>query len=297
MEKVKPGPQYRWLPSLAIIGWWLYDLQGQWRALVEYQYGWMVAILAGYLIWERWTANPPQDRPAPFWVFGLLVLAGTPFILLAEFYKQGIFNSPAASFSLSIGCALYLLANLLYARGWSCGRSMLFPLLFLFLAVPLPQILWNPIVLGLQKVITALDVETLNLVGIPAVQDANIIRLPNGNVGINEACSGVRSLQSSLMVALFLGSLLFRSRRIRVGLLLTGIFLALAGNYLRSFYLSFMAYHHGIEAVHRVHDVAGWSILLFTLVGLIIAVWCARKLENALARTKVEMAEVRGESP
>jgi hypothetical protein len=40
-------------------------------------------------------------------------------------------------------------------------------------AVPIPKILWNPIVLGLQNFITMLNVETLKLIGIPAIQQAN----------------------------------------------------------------------------------------------------------------------------
>ncbi len=270
--------------SWVILGWWLYDLQSQWSALVEYQYGWLVAMLAAYLVWDRWPDKPRRDQPAPLWLFGLLVVLGTPFVLIAEFYKQAIFNSPAASFTLSIGCTLFLVANLLYGRGRATTRHLLFPLLFFYLAVPLPQIIWNPIVSGLQKIITKLDVETLNLLGIPAVQEAHTILLPQqGEVGIDEACSGVRSLQSSLMAALFLGALLFKSRSIRCGLLITGLLLALLGNYLRSLYLSLVVYYHGIEAVHQIHDTAGWSILIFTFAGLILAVWLARWMEKTSA--------------
>jgi exosortase len=263
-----------------IIGWWIYDLQFQWRALVEYQFGWLVLVLTGYLLWERWPAIPPDDQPASLWLCTALVLVGTPFVLVAELYKQAIANTPAASFSLSIGCAFYVVANVLYLRGWRTLRHFLFPLCFLFLAVPLPGIIWSPVVLALKGMITTLDVETLNLIGVPAVQQANVIRLPNCVVGIDEACSGVRSLQSSIMAGLFIGNLTFKRFGSQLAFLLAGIGLALIGNFLRSLYLSLTAHRHGIEALEKMHDAAGWSIFLFTAGGLGVVAWLVNRFEK-----------------
>jgi hypothetical protein len=48
-------------------------------------------------------------------------------------------------------------------------------------------------------------VEVLGWVGVPAAEQGNLIEIAAGTVNVNEACSGVRSLQSSFMAALFLG--------------------------------------------------------------------------------------------
>ena len=63
-----------WLsPLLLVGGWWVHDLSFQWASLVEYHFGWIVVMLAAYLVWERWPTRPRQDEPA---AFGLsLVLA------------------------------------------------------------------------------------------------------------------------------------------------------------------------------------------------------------------------------
>lgn len=268
-----------WLPLFLILAWWLYDLQFQWRALADYQFGWLVVLLAAYLVWDRWTNLPPTDQPVSFWICAALVLFGTPFVLVAELYKQAIANTPAASFSLSIGCVFYIAANLLYLRGWQTFRHFLFPLGFMCLAVPLPGVLWNPVVLALKRLITTLDVEVLNLIGIPAVQQANVIRLPTCVVGIDEACSGVRSLQSSIMAGLFIGNLIFKGFGSLLIFFLAGIGLALAGNFIRSLILSITAHRHGIEALERLHDAAGWSIFAFTATGLIATAWFIRRVE------------------
>jgi exosortase len=271
-----------WIPSAGIALWWLYDLQVQWRARPEYQYGWLVVLLAVYLASERWPAAPPADSRSPRWIPALLVALGTPLILLAELYKQAIAHTPAASFSLSLACVLFLGANLVFLRGWPTLRHFLFPILFMFVAVPIPNILWNPVVLGLQDMITSLNVEALKILGVPAVQQGNVIRLPTCAVGVDEACSGVRSLQSSLMVALFVGDLVLRRFWPRLAFLLAGIVLALTGNFLRSLYLSLTAHRYGLEALDRAHDTAGWTILVFTGAGLALAAWGFTRLQHAL---------------
>lgn len=273
----------RLAPGLLIPGWWLWDLQYQWRALVDYHYGWLVAMLAAYLVWERMPGRPRGDQPAPMWMPAVLALAGAPLVVFAELYKQGVAQTPMASFVLSIGCVLFLSAWLLAGFGRRTWRHFLFPLAFMFVAVPLPALLWEPVVGTLRGVITTLDVEALKLLGIPAIQQASVIQLPDCMVGVDEACSGVRSLQSSIMAALFIGDLVFQRISPRVLFLAVGIVLALAGNFVRSLYLSLVAYRRGIEALHDVHDAAGWSILAFTAAGLILCAWGITRLERKLA--------------
>lgn len=263
-----------------ILGWWIYDLQFHWRDLVDYQYGWLVAIMAAYLVWERWPTRPKEDRPVKTWISLSLALAGVPFLLLAELYKHAVAHSLASSFSLSIGCTLFVCAVILNGSGTNTLRHFAFPLLFLYVAVPLPKIIWNPIVFSLQDLVASLNVCTLNLLGIPAVQQAHVIRLPNCAVGVDEACSGVRSLQSSIMAALFLGDLTLKRKSLKWLCFFAGIGLAVFGNFIRSVYLSLTAYYQGADAIKTVHDLAGWSILLGTAAGLILLIVIANRLER-----------------
>jgi exosortase len=266
-----------------VLGWWLYDLQVHWRTAVEYQHGWLVPFLAGYLAWERWSSRPPWTPPRSMLGSLALALAGLPLVLVAELYKHAVAVTPASSFALSLGCLCFSLAFLWQAGGRSWAIHFLFPLAFLFVAVPLPKILWNPVVLGLQAWITAWNVEALNLLGIPAVRIGNLIQLPNGTVGVDEACSGIRSLQSSLMAALFIGDLTFRRVGLKVLFLVAGVILAVAGNFGRSLYLSLTAARQGVESVATVHDTAGWSVLVFTAAGIGALAWFVLRLERRMA--------------
>jgi exosortase/archaeosortase family protein len=82
------------------------------------------------------------------------------------------------------------------------------------------------------------------------------------------------------MAALFLGDLSFKKKSLKWLCFFAGIGLAVIGNYVRSVYLSLTAYHHGLEAISTVHDMAGWSILVGTAVGLILLIMLANRLEK-----------------
>ena len=258
------------LPAGIVALWWVNDLSFQWATLIEYQFGWIVLMLTAYLAWERWPTRPKTDIPAPFWFCFLLCLGAAPLVTASELYKNAVARVPSTAFTLSLGCWLFLVSNILLVCGRRTLRHFLFPLLFFFVAVPLPKSIWNPVVFGLQQLVTVMDVESLRIMGVAAERQGSVINLPNCQVGVNEACSGIRSLQSSVMAALFVGDLTLRSNTWRVIFFGAGVFLAMAGNFFRSLYLAYSAYLGGPEQLKKVHDTAGWSVLAFTAVSLVI---------------------------
>jgi exosortase len=153
--------------------------------------------------------------------------------------------------------------------------------------MPLPSLIYDPVVVGLQNKVAAVNVEVLNVMGIPAERVGSIIQLPNGMVGVDEACSGIRSLQSTVMATLFIGYLTLRGKGLQGALLLCGVALAIFGNLIRSLYLSFTANAKGAAAVESAHDSAGWSILAFTAIGVALVAWGFSRFEKwADAETK-----------
>ncbi|MCC6233672.1 MAG: exosortase/archaeosortase family protein [Verrucomicrobiales bacterium] len=260
------------------------DLQVHWRALPEFQHGWLVPVLAGYLAWERW-GRMAALATTGWWLGPVLVaLASAPWLLVAELYKRAVANTPTASFCLSVGCCGFIVALLWLQCGWRIARGLLFPLLFVFVAVPMPVVVWGPLVQGLQSLIAGLNVETLNLLGIPAERTGNILRLPTGQVGVDEACSGVRSLQSSIMAALFIADLVLGRIGPRILFLVAGVILAIVGNFGRSLYLALTASRRGVDAVAGVHDAAGWSVFVFTSTATGLLAWWLVRAEARARR-------------
>src|SRR6185503_11709822 len=111
----------------------------------------------------------------------------------------------------------------LYVFGWAGVRHYGFAFAFILIALPMPTFIYNPIVSGLQHRIANLNVIILNLAGIAARQSGSLIQLPSGTIGIDEACSGIRSLQSTVMATLFIGYLSLKRRSLQVLLLGLGV--------------------------------------------------------------------------
>ena len=92
----------------------------------------------------------------------------------------------------------------------------------------------NFVVQNLMRIVTYLAVEIAGWIGVGAYQVGNVIELRNGFVGVDDACSGVRTLQAGIMVALVLGELL-RLRPIRrLALVLFGCAWVFACNIFRA---------------------------------------------------------------
>jgi len=281
-------PSSRWknslmtcLPLAVFVGWWIYSLQFQWRAQEEYRFGYLVVVLVAFLVWDRWDSRPIRDIPSSLWRAALWSLIGFPLVLVAELYRYALARSPASATALSLGTICFIRAAILQQWGPQTLRHFRFPILFALIAVPIPGVVWSPVVFGLKGLVTFVNVELLNLLGIPALQQGSVIQLPNCRVGVDEACSGIRSLQSSLMMALFIGDQSFRQAGLRWLLVGGAVGWAVVGNIGRSLYLSLTAHRHGIAALNEVHDTAGWSVLVVTLVGLGVMAWALARWESA----------------
>ena len=150
---------------------------------------------------------------------------------------------------------------------WS-HRPAVFPLLFFLVAVPWPTVIEAPLIQALTQANATCAIELLNLFGVPALQHGNLIEIGTGMLGINEACSGIRSFQATLMISLFLGELYRLSVFRRLSLCLAGFALSFVFNVGRTTLLAWVAARDGITAIERWHDPAGAIILVLCFITL-----------------------------
>jgi len=145
------------------------------------------------------------------------------------------------------------------------------------LASPLPNGTYTRVTLELQGWISGGVMHGLHLLGIPAHRHGNIIELARTSVGVEEACSGIRSLLSCLYAGCFFAA--WRVRTVAGRVLLIGLapVLAIAMNFVRSFTLTLLA-NAGIKIEGLWHDVTGYAVLGLTSVILaVLAVRLGRK--------------------
>lgn len=269
-------------PAFLAVGWLVSQVRWVWSNRPDMQFGWIVLMLSAYLLWEKWPLRPAlRQRLGP--VSALGALAGIALLYVVQAYHAAFGTGGASLYAQVFGTILVACSSLHYAFGPAGLRTFAFPFLFLLVAMPMPSAIQSVLTHSLQDTITSLNVETLNLIGIPAQRLGNLIQLPGGTVGVNEACSGIRSLQSSIMATLFIGYLTLQSNLLRSLLFAGGMLTAVAGNFVRSFYLSYTANARGVDTVNQVHDAAGWSILAFTAAGVAALAWWFARLEKAAA--------------
>ena len=148
-----------------------------------------------------------------------------------------------------------------------------FPVCFPLIAVPWLVQPENIIVQTLARAVAAVAVEIAGWIGIGAYQRGNVIELPNGFVGVDDACSGVKTLQAAIMVTLFLGELQRLTPRQRVFLVVAGSAWVFLCNILRATTLVILAARRGTAAIAEWHDLIGTIVLIAGMAGLMALGW------------------------
>jgi exosortase len=242
-------------------------VQNDWRIDPQYSYGLIVPFLVIGLLLKRREDCPPATLLGGWakLVTGGLLLASS--LLLAGIVPLAEANPDWRPLGLGAGlAAVCITLCLITFRGgipWLLHYA--FAVSFFLIAVPWPRNLEQSVMSMLMSWNTATTVEILHWWGYEALRQGNLIVIPAGVLGIEEACSGIRSLQSGLMVALFFGEVFRVSVIRRLFLLLAALLAALAGNILRSSFLSILASRQGMSAVPALHDLAGFIVLILTI--------------------------------
>ena len=104
---------------------------------------------------------------------------------------------------LTVSWVLAASGYVLIAGGWSHLRRLAFPLAFILFALPIPNRLLVPLQFALQSATTSASAAILPLVGVPVERNGFVLSLPNGDLGVAEACSGVRSVTALTAIAAF----------------------------------------------------------------------------------------------
>ena len=265
----------------ALIAWGaaIRILWNDWRIDPQYSYGPLVPILMLGLLVKRW-----EDRPAAVPIChkegGLaLIVMLLSALLLALVIPMAEANPDWRPLGIiAVGLVILLSLSLIFLIGGNPWlRHFSFPILFFLIAVPWTRNTEQAIMGLLMSWNASVTTELLHWAGFEAVRQGNLILLPAGILGVEEACSGIRSLQSGMMVALFFGEIFRLPWTRRFFLLLLAICAAMAGNIIRSILLAWIASTQGITAVASWHDPAGLIVLLLS-VGVVLG--CALLWKN-----------------
>jgi exosortase len=276
--------------------WWvvIHQLSVQWTVFEQYHYGWVVPLLCVYLAWRKIrkppasagsaaclpsAASPSWRLRGGAWLLALCALAYAPTRFLHE--ANPIWR--LTSLLLALEVIVLTLCFVYIAGGFPAFRRLLFPIAFFLVAVPWPSGLENFVVQMLTRWNVGTTVELLGLLGVPAIQHGNAIEIGAGMVGIDEACSGIRSLQATIMISLFLGEYYLLGVRRRALCVFAGVACSFMFNVVRTSFLTWIGATKGTTAISRWHDPAGVTILMACFLSL----WLfARRLARSEGHSK-----------
>src|SRR3954467_9932917 len=258
-------------------------LSAEWSYNEQYSYGWFVPFFALYLFWLRWE-DRPQPYPAPearrsnqapgrnslgiATVIASTIAIGALLLLLpVRLIEIANPDWRPVSWVHTLAAVAITLCVVWSIGGMPWLRHFAFPIVFVLVSVPWLSAIEAPIVQGLMPTLASIATEVLSLFGIPAEVQGNLVRINGGVVGVNEACSGVRSLQTSIMIGLLFGELKRLRAMQRVLLLVGAIAIAFIANCGRALFLVWIAASHGLTAVEKWHDTAGYTIVGLVFLG------------------------------
>jgi exosortase len=243
------------LGGLLLVYWGVISgLIDAWSTDDNYSHGFFIVPLAAFFAWERRHAFMAAPlRPS---YFGLLVVAGSLFLLVGGLLGAELFLSRVSIVGAVAGSLLFLF-------GWQRLRIMLFPLAFLLLMVPLPAIIFNQIAFPLQLVASHVGEYTISSMDIPILREGNVLILANAKLEVAEACSGIRSLVSLFTLGIVFGYFVDRRPWVRAAIALSSIPVAILANGMRVASAGVAAHNFGTAGVEGLfHEFSGWVVFI-----------------------------------
>lgn len=289
------------LSIAATWGWLLYDVHYFWGGGSYYNFGWFVPPMVAFFLYGR-ISEVSFERSA---VSGRLNTGIFIFILIVAILMVAavrLFSEADYYWRVPRWAHAFLLLGLSYVflLLFSGRRGLIhfgFPIFLILMALPWPSKIQTAIILTLTQWVSDAVVIIVNLIGHPAVAMGNTIHVGDVQVGVDEACSGIRSLQTLVVMGLCFGEFFRFGPWRRLLLLFLSVAVALGFNGARALILTLVRIHHTEEKFHFWHDFLGnfnaliCGILIFVLGILIQWIWPGKQAKSHQIRWQLPQGQ------
>lgn len=241
---------------------WL--IQSDW-VKEDYNYAFLVPLIGFYLFWER-RHILARYASVPTWKGLLPVVLGLTLFWLGELGGE--------YYTLYFSSWLIAAGLLLTHLGWRKFRQVFFAVLFMLAMFPPPNFLATKITLKLQLISSHIGVALIQLYGLSAYREGNVIDLGFTQLQVVEACSGLRFLIPLLVLGALLAYMYKEALWKRLLLIVTTIPLSIITNSLRIALTGILYETFGQKVADGFfHGFSGWFIFMFSLGVLISEMW------------------------
>jgi len=236
----------------------------------DYSSSCLVPLIVGYLIWEKRRMLTAMESK-PTWKGIILVTAGIILFGLGELAGE--------FFTLYISFWLVLVGLVWTHCGTEKLRELLFPLVFLLAMFPLPNFINSTVTLKLKLLSSRLGVDMIQLCGMSAYREGNVIDLGFTKLQVVDACSGLRYFIPLIVLSLLL-AYYFRARSWKkIVLVLSAIPISVITNGMRIASVGILYKYWGpMVAEGFFHNFSGWFIFMFSLGLLLLEMQVLKKI-------------------
>ncbi len=252
-----------------------------WQHNPDLSHGFFMPLVFALLLYEARHGSPRFLRNGALvrtTFSGLIALALLSLVAAGLYAASVDWSHPIVNYMLTLALAAFLGAGLVVFSGdgvryFGCNWNAVVAIVLWLFCTPIPPGTYTRLTLALQLWVSETVLQALHVLGIAAIRHGNIIELAQATVGVEEACSGVRSLISCVFAGLFFSATLVRRPWARGIIIALSAPLALFMNFIRSLTLTLLA-NGGVEIAGTWHDVTGFAVLAITaalLAGLAYA--------------------------
>lgn len=263
-----------WRPGLALLHYSLTNDNASHILLIPLICAWLIYLEQKNIFQQRSYDYPPA----------LFVFAGAAILGVWTFRNQANWLPTNSLSGYITSLVMFLISGFLLFFGRGAAARARFSLLFLFLAVPLPDSLLNHAIYYLQK--GSADVAELifDLAGVPALREGFVFHLAHLSIEVAKECSGIRSSIALLILALLVGHLFLHTLWKQTVFVVVGLVLMIVKNGIRIATLTILAQYVDPSFLYgRLHHEGGIVFFLIGLALLLPVFWLLQRNEKSAA--------------
>jgi len=255
------------------------QLMVKWWEREEYSHGYMIPLVAAFLLWQRVNQSPP-DAVKGSWLGMVFLAVGITSLALGKLSLIQLFIQYGFLFSIvGLVCCFFGAAFL---------RSTWAAFVYLVFMIPLPSLFYNGLSEQLQLISSTLGVAVIRLFGISVFLEGNVIDLGAMQLQVAEACSGLRYLFPLMSFGFLIGYLYRGSLWQRVFLFASAIPITVLMNSFRIGVIGVTVDKWGIQMAQGfLHDFEGWVVFM----GCVGVLFLEIALFHAFSQDKAKMLD------
>ncbi len=229
-----------------------------WLRSDTYAHGMIVLPVSTWLVWRNKSVHKTLLNPQKRSLLGLLFLLANGLLWIMASITHVLVIQQYAVVGLLIGSLWFFLGN-------TAALSILFPLCFLYMMVPVGEGLLPDLM-----ILTAdISVFMLKLTGITVFREGLHLSLVSGDWEVVEACSGLRYLIATITLGLIYAYITYTKAYKRLIFALLSFVIPLLANGLRAYmiimigHMSDMTLAVGVD--HLIYGAAFFGIIIFVM--------------------------------